>query len=259
MREFLINLFDDNAFGLEIGLFSIWHFVYIILIVGLTFLGAYLLKNKAKKTKTTVLNVLSLIVIILYVADFFFQPLYTSDNEMMIEKLPFHICTFMGIMAVFAQFNKKFQKIKEPIVVLSIVATLMYITYPGSALGGVSPLSYRVIETFLFHGTLFAWGVLNLTTGTVALNFKNIWQEFAGLIIIALWANLGNNIYSSVEHHYDWFFMTGSTFPFIPSAIMPFVVVLSVFTMVVIIYSIYYLAKTFVTKQVVKDKTISYN
>lgn len=48
-------------------------------------------------------------------------------------------------------------------------------------------------------------GVLSVTTGAVKLEFKNIWKELVAIIIIILWANFGNNVYSNEEHHYDWF------------------------------------------------------
>ena len=46
-------------------------------------------------------------------------------------------------------------------------------------------------------------GVLSVTTGAVKLEFKNIWKELVAIIIIILWANFGNNVYSNEEHHYD--------------------------------------------------------
>lgn len=75
-----------------------------------------------------------------------------------VDKLPFHICTLVAVFIPFAQFNKKFAKIKDVISCLAIVASLIYISYPGSALGGVLPWCYKVVQTFVFHGLVFAWG-----------------------------------------------------------------------------------------------------
>lgn len=60
------------------------------------------------------------------------------------------------------------------------------------------------------------------------------------IICIALWASLGNAVYSNPDHHYDWFFLTGSSFPFVPEPLMPLAVVVAILGMVFIIYGIYY-------------------
>ena len=130
------------------------------------------------------------------------------------------------------------------------LAPLMYITYPGSALGGISFYSYKVVQTFVFHGLVFAWGVLSLTTGFSRLEFKKIWKELIGLVIIALWAAFGNAAYSHEGHHFDWFFITGSTFPFVPTWLMPFAVITAVFGMCAIIFSIDLLVKKQIAKKI---------
>ncbi|MGM9858240.1 MAG: hypothetical protein ACI311_03215 [Bacilli bacterium] len=140
---------------LDISLFSIWHILWIVLIIGFAFLGYFLLRNKEEKTKTLVLNVLACLLIGIYILDFFIMPF--SQGKIDIDKLPFHFCTLTAVFIPFAQFNKKFKPIKNVIVCFAIVSSLMYITYPGSALGGISPFAYKVIQTFLFHSFEFTW------------------------------------------------------------------------------------------------------
>lgn len=237
MRNLLIKMFRFGG-GPEITLFSIWHIMYIVLIVAGTIGAAFLLKNKSEKTKRIVLNVLAIASIVTYIADFFIMPLARTSGDIDLDKLPFHICTFMGVLIPFAQFYKGGAKrnnsFGEVVVCLSIVASLMYITYPGSALGDIGTFSYKVVQTFLFHGFVFAWGVLSLTTGTRALKFKNIWKQAVGILIVMLWATLGNVTYAD----YNWFFIKSSIFPFISDAMMPLAVFASVFAMCAIIYSI---------------------
>lgn len=240
MRDFLIKLFRETEVVLEIKLFSIWHFMYIFLIVGLTIGLVFLLKNKSENAKDFTLKLLAYLIPAIYIADFFIMPLSREAGEIDLDKLPFHICTLMGCFVPFAQFNKKFNPIKHVIVVLSLVASLMYITYPGSALGGISTFSYKVVQTFVFHGLLFSWGFLNLAWGRVKLTWKTIWMELVALCIIALWAAFGNATFSSEQHSFDWFFITGSTFPFVPTPLMPFTVIAAIFGMCAIIYGIYF-------------------
>lgn len=252
MRDLFFKLFGSGNASTEITLFSIWHILYFVLIVGLSIGGAFILKNKSDKAKKITLSVLAIALVISYLSDFFIQPFYSSDGEMIIDKLPFHICTVLCPFVAFCQFNKKFSCLRETVASLSIVASLMYITYPGSALGGVAPWSYQVVQTFFYHGVLFAWGFLAVATKSVTLNFKNIWQPLVGIGAIALWATLGNSLYSSEAHHYDWFFLTGSTFPFIPSWLMPIVVIVAVFGMVALIYTINLVVNTIIKKHRIK-------
>ena len=259
MRDFMLKLFSWGG-GPEITLFSIWHIMYILLIVGATIGVAFAIKNKSEKTKTVVLNILATATIATYIMDFFIMPLnrFNGDETRQlidIDKLPFHICTFIGIMSVFAQFNTKAKKcssFKEVVACLAIVSSLMYITYPGSALGDVGTFSYKVVQTFLFHGCLFAWGVLTLTTGSASLKFKNIWKQAVGILIVMLWATIGNYSYDD----YNWFFLKESIFPFIPDAAMPLAVFGAVFAMCVIIYSINLVVKKIVNKKS-KEKNIT--
>lgn len=137
---------------MEITLFSGWHFMYIALILGVSIGLALALRGRSEKTKQIVLSVYAILVTVVYIADFFMMPLMRDDHSIDIDKLPFHFCTVLAIFVPFAQFNKKFSSVKDVIACFAIVSTLMYITYPGSALGGVDVFSYKVVQTFLYHG-----------------------------------------------------------------------------------------------------------
>jgi hypothetical protein len=241
MREFFLQIFQESESSLEITFLSIWHILYLLLVIGSAFAITFIVKNKSNKTKQTLLNIFAFLIPALYIADFLIMPLARDDFSIDVDKLPFHLCTIMAFFAPFAQFNKKFEPIKETIVCLTLVGSLMYICYPGSALGDISPFTYKIVQTFLYHGIMFVWAFLSLTIGKVELNFKNIWKEAVGIVIIILWAGFGNVVYSHEGHHFDWFFVTGSSFPFVPSFLMPYVVLVTVFAMCAIIYSIYYI------------------
>lgn len=241
MRDFLISVFGWKEGSVEINCFDGWHFAYILIIAALIVGGAFLLKGKTQKTKQKTLQILSISVLVLYIIDFMLQPFVTSSHTLDIDKLPFHICTLMSIVAVFAQFSNK-DWFKEVAVTLAMAGSLMYLVYPGSALGGIAPWCYKVIQTMVYHGGLLAWGVLSLTTGEVKLHMKKIWQPLLGLVCVCLWAALGNFCYNGGDHHYDWFFITGSTFPFVPKYLMPFAVIVAVYGVVAGIYLIYWLA-----------------
>ncbi len=257
MNKFLTQVFGTFEGNIQITLFSIWHIIWIVAIVLSPFIMYFILRKKSQHTKNVTLNVLAILVISIYILDFFLMPF--SQGNIDIDKLPFHICTLTGIFIPFVQFNKKFESIKNVVVCFSIVSALMYITYPGSALGGISPFCYKIIQTFVYHGLVFTWGVLNLLLKTCKLQFKDIWKEAVGIVILIIWASIGNYAYSTSSHHYDWFFVTGSTFPFIPAWLMPFVVFVAVYAMCNIIYLISFVTYKYIDKHQNKEINLDIN
>lgn len=244
MYEFWHTLFRDYPGGnfWEIKLFNLWHFLYIVLIIGVTVLIALKGSGRRDSGKRTVwLNAIAGILVTTYLLDFMIQPFMTDSFSMNIDKLPFHICIVMCPLIVLVQFCKKANWLKMPVTVFSLVASLMYITYPGSALGGITFYSYRVVQTFFYHGLLFAYGFLNLAWDVVELKWSRIWHCAVVLVCLELWAGLGNFSYNHGDEHFDWLFITGSTYPFIPKPLMPVVVFVAIMGMVAIIYALYFL------------------
>ena len=176
MREFVRMLFSQNNSDLSIGLFDVWHFLYLFVILGGAIFFALLFTNKSEKAQARLIRLFAYLTIGLYVADFFIMPLSDSYAGISVYKLPFNICTIMAVLVPFVEFNPKFAKLKKPVVTLSVTASLMWMCYPGSALGGQPPFSYVIFQTFMYHGLLYAWGFLNLALGKVCLDFRKIWQ-----------------------------------------------------------------------------------
>ncbi len=254
MRNFMLWLFEKRATPCEIALFNFWHIFYFALILAAIITAGVFLKKATDETKAKVFSILSISLCALYIFDYFAIPLYNThecaDGSILymldVDKLPFHICTILCPVVAFVQFNKKFARFREPVAILVIVAPLMYLTYPGSAVGELSAFCYKVLQTFLYHGVLLAWGYLNLATGVVKPAFKRCYKVLIGICLIAVWAMIGNLTYGTGfnhdgDPHYDWFFLTGSTFPFVPKALMPFAVIAAVFCVALMVYGLYYL------------------
>lgn len=253
MRDFLIEVFSWKYGNLAIECFNIWHFAYCLLIAGAIVGVGFLLKGKSERTKDKALKILCISVLVSYIIDFMLQPFVSGadDFTLNIDKLPFHICTAMSIVAVFAQYSKK-EWFKEVAVMLSIAGSLMYLVFPNTALGGKSPFCYKVVQTMLYHGALLAWGVLSLTSGQVKLHIKKMWQPLVGLCCLATWAMLGNVSFNGGSHHWDWMFLTGSTFDFVPSWLMPFVVIACVYGVIACVYLIYWIVCKIISKNSAK-------
>ncbi len=248
MKEFFSWLFSQNNSTLKIGLFDGWHFLYLFIVFGGT-LALALLGNKYKNKQLSFKKIMAYLTVGLYLIDFFIMPLSDSYNGISAYKLPFNICTIMAVLVPFVEFNPKFNIIKQPVVTLSIASSLMWMCYPGTALGGQPPFCYIIFQTFMYHGFLFCWGVLNLAFGEVKYNFKTIWKELLMILAILVWAWFGNTVY---DQGFNWFFIEYSIFPFLPDKIMPFMVVFCVFGTSFLIYCAYF-AVTAILKK--KNKT----
>jgi hypothetical protein len=238
MKDFFAWLFSQNNSSLQIGLFDQWHFLYLFIVFGGT-LALSLIGRRCSRTRQTQLQkIMAYLTIGLYLIDFFIMPLSDSyDGIISAYKLPFNICTIMAVLVPFAQFNPRFAKLRQPIVTLSIAASLMWMCYPGTALGGQPPFCYLIFQTFMYHGFLFCWGVLNLVFGDVVYSFRKIWKEFVGILLILVWAAFGNAVY---DRGYNWFFIEESIFPFLSDEIMPVMVVFCVFGTSFVVYCIYF-------------------
>ena len=252
MRKLFFKLFSDTPFvdgAVTIESFNIWHFLYIILIIGGMIATAFYLKDKSVSTKEKVLRFLAYALVISYISDWFVHDFVYSDDGVTgdglnMDKLPFHICTVLCPIIAFAQFNKKFEKFLEPITALAIVAPLMYITYPSSGVGG-EPWCYRTVQTMFFHGVELAWGFLMVATSKVEFKWKNIWKSLVLLAVIAVWAKLGN-----IMLEYNWFFLREDPFGIgLSPYILPFAVVGALFAMVALIYAIYFGVRRILTKE----------
>ncbi len=256
MRDFIHKLFSENNSNLEIGLFDVWHFLYLFVIFGGVILLTFLFKNKSDIAKDRVVKIFALLTVGLYVADFFIMPLSDSYSGISVYKLPFNICTLMGVLVPFVQYNKRLKFIRPAITCLSVASSLMWMCYPGSALGGQPPFSYIIFQTFMYHGFLFAWGALSLSLDRVQLKISKIWIEFVVILFILVWAWFGNTVYDGEQ---NWFFIETSIFPFLEDKIMPLMVVLAIFAVCLVIYGAYYLISFIyhkITKSLQKKKTI---
>lgn len=206
MRALFFKLFRLSHFdtGIMVSAFSAAHFVYIFLIAGGIVLAWWLNRNKSTEKKEKILRFLAYALAFSYFSDFFVHDFVYGGMNM--DKLPFHICTVLCPLVAVAQFNHKGHRILEPVVVLAVLAPMMYLGYPAN-IGSGEPWCYQALQTMFYHGVLMAWGILNLALGKVQLRWNHFWKCTAMLVVITLWAKLGNVL---LEH--NWFFLNEDAF-----------------------------------------------
>lgn len=247
MRDLLLKIFNNDIGGPEFNALTIWHILFFLIMAGVTIFMALFFSKKEEKTKKLVLDIYAIVIIGLYLSDFLVHPFMTGENALIVDKLPYHICTVSAILiAITRIFPNHTKHIQTAVPVLGLAGALMYMTYPNGVGGYV--FSYKVLQTMLYHSCVITYGVCTMAYGFVKPDFKKIYVEaimIAALVLISLGAN---SAYATEDHHYDWFFTTGSSFGMNKYA-MPFIIFAIFMAMCASIYLIYFGIKILIEKK----------
>ena len=219
-------------------------------IFGSILLTVLFLRNKGEKMRIKAVKWALYGAFWLYIADFFFMPLAYGYID--IEKLPFHMCTLMCLLSFLSVRGALFEKYRKQFALLGLVSNLIYVIYPaGVGWYQIHPFSYRVVQTLLFHGAMTAYGILTLALGDDKLTFKSSLQELPVIVVVTLWAILGNTLYNGAageyDHFFNWFFVVRDPFYILPEDIapyiMPFIMILVIYAADLLIYGAYFAIK----------------
>ena len=251
MYELLQSLLSDQKGGAIFTCFGIWHIAYMAVIFSAITLAICLLRNKSEAVRQRALHIVIGCAFGLYIADFFLMPF--AYGEIDIEKLPFHMCTAMCVLCFLSRHCARLKPWRLPLALLGLISNLIYVVYPaGIGWYQIHPLSYRAVQTLLFHGVMTAYGLLTLSFEGEQMQWKNCRKELLLIIAMTAWAMLGNTLYNGTageySHYFNWFFVTQDPFYLLPKEIapyiMPFVMILVMFVADLLVYSVYFLCKT---------------
>ena len=251
MYGFLNDLLSDKKGSIVFSCFGLWHLIYLAVIALTVLCCALFLKNKSEKTTKRAANAAIGTAFGLYIADFFLMPF--AYGEIDPEKLPFHICTAMCVMCFLSRHSRVLEKWKTQFALLGLISNLIYLIYPaGIGWYQIHPLSYRVIQTLLFHGSMTAYGLFCLLFEKADLRPKNCCKDLAVIIGMTLWALLGNALYNHGTYggktrFFNWFFVIRDPFYLLPEHfapyLMPFIMVTVFFLVDLAVYAVYNLTK----------------
>lgn len=226
MYEILNDLLSDKKGGEIFRCFGVWHFVYIALAAVAFTLIFLSLKSKDKDTKDKVMITLINISFGLYILDFFLMPF--AYGEIDIEKLPFHICTAMCVACFLSNHIERLKPLRVHFALLGFISNLVYLIYPAGVMWHAThPLSYRVVQTLIFHGIMSVYGLLTLVYDGKELSFKTCYRDLAVISGMTVWALVGNLLYNGeageYSHFFNWFFVIRDPFYILPANIAPFI------------------------------------
>ena len=226
MYEILNDLLCDKKSGEFFRCFGVWHLVYITLAAVAFTLIFLSLKSKDKDAKDKVMLTLINISFGLYILDFFLMPF--AYGEIDIEKLPFHICTAMCVACFLSNHIERLKPLRVHFALLGFISNLVYLIYPAGVMWHAThPLSYRVVQTLIFHGIMSLYGLLTLVYDGKKLSFKTCYRDLAVISGMTVWALVGNLLYNGeageYSHFFNWFFVIRDPFYILPANIAPFI------------------------------------
>ena len=226
------------------------------LIFGSVIVTVCLLWNKGEKAKRRAVDIAIGIAFGLYMLDFFMMPI--SYGGIDVEKLPFHACTLMCIMNFWCRHNKFLGRFKTQFALIGLISNIIYVLYPAGVMWyNIHPFSYRAWQTILFHGAMTAYGIFALAFGEVKLEWKKCYKELALLLLMVVWASIGNTVYSgqwqSGYISFNWFFVKMDPFGMLPTSIAPYIapliMVAALFLADIVMYAIYFGIKNLYNKK----------
>ncbi|MBR5798947.1 MAG: YwaF family protein [Lachnospiraceae bacterium] len=226
MYAFISELLSDKKSGTVFSCFGLWHLCYLLVAIAVVVITIAYLKNKDKEQKEKVSARFINLAFGLYIADIFLMPF--AYGEVDVEKLPFHACTAMCVMCFWSRHNAFLGRYKRQFALLGFVSNLVYLIYPAGLMWyQVHPLSYRVIQTLLFHGLMTVYGLLVLLFGGEEFDRKCCYRDLAVIVCMTLWALIGNALYSGQAwghtNDFNWFFVMRDPFYIIPANIAPYI------------------------------------
>jgi RsiW-degrading membrane proteinase PrsW (M82 family) len=90
---------------------------------------------------------------------------------------------------------------------------------------------YHIIELF--------WGVFMIVSGISKLDWKNIWQPIIGLIPMAIWATIGQELYYPNELGENYMFLRTDTTGIVPHWLFIVALFIGFSLLIVLVYFIY--------------------
>jgi hypothetical protein len=144
--------------------------------------------------------------------------------------------------------SKALERYRTSFAMLGFISNLVYLIYPAGVMWhAVHPLSYRVIQTLLFHSVMTLACLLTLIFESDKINLRKCHRELAVTVGMTAWACLGNLIYNNDQRFYNWFFVVRDPFYALPEAyapfIMPFLNIAIFFTVEILIHLIISIGK----------------
>ena len=180
------------------GIFTLGHFILIILTTIGIITALIKTKNKSKDDVSRIIKNMTIIIWILEVFRIGFN-LYIGEIHNVNSYLPLYYCSLLLYAGAMSSFGKG--KIKRAgdvfLATGGIIGGIIFIIFPTTSLPSYPMFHFLSIHSFFFHGTMVYLGLLINITHYIKLEWKDI-GYFASLVgILCIVALVINNICDS--------------------------------------------------------------
>lgn len=180
------------------GIFTLGHFILIILTTVGIITALIKTKNKSKDDVSRIIKNMTIIIWILEILKIIFN-LYIGEIHNVNSYLPLYYCSLLLYAGAMSSFGKG--KIKRAgdvfLATGGIIGGIIFIIFPTTSLPSYPMIHFLSIYSFLFHGTMVYLGLLINITHYIKLEWKDI-GYFASLVgILCIVALVINNICDS--------------------------------------------------------------
>ena len=180
------------------GIFTLGHFILIILTTIGIITALIKTKNKSKDDVSRIIKNMTIIIWILEVFRIGFN-LYIGEIHNVNSYMPLYYCSLLLYAGAMSSFGKG--KIKRAgdvfLATGGIIGGIIFIILPTTSLPSYPMLHFLSIHSFFFHGTMVYLGLLINITHYIKLEWKDI-GYFASLVgILCIVALVINNICDS--------------------------------------------------------------
>ncbi len=222
MYNILRELLEDKTGGTAFKCFGLFHIFVILTFAAIAVLLCLYLKNKSGEKRKKITDLVVGIAFGVYIADFFLMPF--AYQEISIDKLPFHICTTMCVLCFWSRHNAFLGKFRLQLAMFGFLSNLTYLIYPAAMMWmKLHPLSYRVLQTLIFHGVMMVYGVIVLVYESQEFTWKRIYKDLGVIVFMVVWASFGNALYNGGENVYNWFYVLQDPFEIFPKDIAAYI------------------------------------
>lgn len=176
-------------------LFSFWHFAYLLLVVAAAVLVSVSLKGKSVMAKEKMLNRISVLLRLSYLADFLATTLMMG--RLSLTGLPFRVSSLSAVLIFLTRFVKPVSRFREPVMLTGLAAALLYLVFPDTAARAGVSAGYDAVQNMVLHGLLTIYGVVAVATGSIKVSVKNVYQVAALMAGIVVWGTVGCKLYAA--------------------------------------------------------------
>ena len=253
--EALNRIFCDKRDGELFTLFSGGHFFFIALFAVMLVGMILLLKGKSREFKDKATLAVIGVGFGLYILDFFLMPFAYGVIE--IEKLPFHICTLSCTLSFLSRHVGWMKKYRTHMAMLAFIANFCFLAVPAGVMwNGVTPTSYRAVQTLLFHAVCALYGLLMLIFDNDEFSWRFIYRDVIAVSAIVVWSMIGSYSYTGnvggYNYYFNWFFVKQDPFNIFPANLAPYImpvfIIVAFFAVESLIYGAVYLGKRYLVK-----------